>query len=82
MGYKGRMTGHGFRALAMGILKEKLGYSHDLVKKQLAHAPKDRVDAAYDRAEFLPQRTEMMQRYADYLDSVFLKEITARHLPR
>jgi integrase len=66
MGYQGQMTGHGFKALAMGILKEKLGYTHELVKKQLAHAPKGNVDAAYDRAEFLSQRTEMMQQYADY----------------
>lgn len=79
MGYKGRMTGHGFRALAMGILKEKLGYNHELVKKQLAHAPKSSVDAAYDRAEFLPQRTEMLQRYADYLDSVHIEEITKKY---
>lgn len=75
MGYKGQMTGHGFRALAMGILKEKLGYAHDLVKRQLAHAPQNRIDAAYDRALFLPQRTEMMQRYADYLDEVYLSAI-------
>lgn len=72
MGYSGKMTGHGFRSLAMGILKEKLGYSHEIVDRQLAHVKKDSVDRAYDRAKFLPQRKEMMQGYADYLDSVFV----------
>jgi integrase len=53
MGYKGRMTGHGFRALAMGAIKEKLGWRHEVVDRQLAHAPKDKITAAYDRAKFL-----------------------------
>ncbi len=70
MGYNGQMTGHGFRALAMGILKEKLGYQHDVVDRQLAHAPKSGNDRAYDRSTFLPQRIEMMQRFADYIDSI------------
>lgn len=78
MGYKGRMTGHGFRALAMGILKEKLGYAHELVDNQLAHAKKGN-DKAYDRATYLPQRTEMMQRYADYLDEVYLQRVTEKY---
>jgi integrase len=73
MGYKNRMTGHGFRSLALGILKEKLGYSHDIADRQLAHVPKSSVDRAYDRAQFLPQRIEMMQKYADYLNEVSLK---------
>jgi integrase len=78
MGYDGRMTGHGFRALALGILKEKLGYSHDIADRQLAHVPKSSVDRAYDRAQFLPQRTEMMQRYANYIDSVYIDEVIKR----
>lgn len=69
MGYRGKMTGHGFRSLAMGVLKERLGYSHEIVNRQLAHLPKSSTDKAYDRAEFLPQRVQMMQRYADYLDN-------------
>lgn len=73
MKYTNRMTGHGFRSLAMGILKEKLGYSHEIVDRQLAHAPKSSVDRAYDRAKFLPQRIEMMQRYGDYLDEIGTK---------
>ncbi|WP_229238523.1 phage integrase central domain-containing protein [Dyadobacter sp. Leaf189] len=68
MGYSGKMTGHGFRSLALGILKEKLGYAHDIADRQLAHVPKNSIDRAYDRAKFLPQRVRMMQDYADYID--------------
>lgn len=70
LGYKGRMTGHGFRALAMSTIKEKLGYRHEVVDRQLAHAPANKVDAAYDRAKFLPDRRKMMQDWADYLDKI------------
>lgn len=70
MGYKGRMTGHGFRALAMSTIKERLGYRHEVVGRQLAHAPKDKVASAYDRAQFLSERGKMMQDWADYLDTV------------
>lgn len=68
MGYKGRMTGHGFRALAMSTIKEELGYRHEVVDRQLAHAPKSKVDAAYDRAAFVNERKKMMQDWADYLE--------------
>ncbi len=70
MGYKGRMTGHGFRALAMTAIKERLGYRHEVVDRQLAHAPASKVDRAYDRAQFLDERTQMMQEWADYLDAI------------
>ncbi len=70
MGYRGRMTGHGVRALAMSTIKEKLGYRHEVVDRQLAHAPRNAVDAAYDRAQFLDDRRKMMQDWADYLDGV------------
>jgi integrase len=60
MGYKGRMTGHGFRVLAMRPIKERLGYRHELVDRQLAHAPKDKVASAYDRPQFLVERRKMM----------------------
>lgn len=68
LGYKGRMTGHGFRALAMTTIKEKLKYPHEIVDRQLAHAPRNKVDAAYDRAKFLDERRRMMQDWANYLD--------------
>ncbi len=70
MGYQGKMTGHGFRALAMSTIKEHLGYRHEVVDRQLAHAPRNKVDAAYDRAAFLDERTIMMQCWSDYLDTV------------
>lgn len=69
LGYKGMMTGHGFRSLAMSAIKEKLRYRHEVVDRQLAHAPKNKVDKAYDRAEFLSERKKMMQRWADYVYS-------------
>jgi len=65
MGYRGRMTGHGFRSLALGLLEEKIGIPHKIADRQLAHVPKSSVDRAYDRAKFLNQRIEMMQKYAD-----------------
>jgi integrase len=70
MGYQGRMTGHGFRALAMTTIQEKLKYRHEVVDRQLAHAPVSKVDAAYNRAAFLDERQQMMQDWADYLDKV------------
>jgi integrase len=70
LGYKGRMTGHGFRALAMSTIKENLGYRHEVVDRQLAHDPKSKIDRAYDRAKFLDERKKMMQEWADYMDAV------------
>lgn len=74
MGYAGKMTGHGFRALAMTTIKEHLDYPHEVIDRQLAHARKDKVVAAYDRAQFLTQRTRMMQDWADYLDKAARKK--------
>lgn len=73
MGYKGRMTGHGFRALAMSTIKERLGYRHEVIDRQLAHVHADKVQRAYDRAEFLLERHEMMQAWADFLDSLMCR---------
>lgn len=69
MGYSGKMTGHGFRSLAMGVIKERLGYRHEVVDRQLSHASGDTYGEAYDRAMFLDERKIMMQQYADYLDT-------------
>lgn len=81
MGYKKRMTGHGFRALAMSNIKEKLGYRHEVVDRQLAHAHKSKIDRAYDRAQFLNDRTKMMQEWADYLDSLVVSGKTVNLRP-
>jgi integrase len=70
MSYQNKMTGHGFRALAMSTIKEELGYRHEVVDRQLAHAQKDKVASAYDRAQFLDERKKMMQEWADYLDTI------------
>jgi len=70
MGYKGRMTGHGFRSLAMGVIKEKLNYRHEVVDRQLSHQSGDVYGEAYDRADFKAERKVMMQDYADYLASI------------
>jgi len=70
MGYEGKMTTHGFRALAMTTLKEKLGYRHETVDRQLAHAQKDKIASAYDRAQFIDERKKMMQHWADYTDGL------------
>jgi integrase len=67
MGYKGRMTGHGFRGLASTILHEQ-GYNHDHIELQLAHAPRNEVSAAYNHALYLEPRTKMMQEWADFLE--------------
>ncbi len=69
MGYKGRMTGHGFRSVASTLLNEQ-GFRADLIERQLAHAEKNAVRAAYNRAEYLPKRKKMMQEWADYLDKL------------
>jgi len=67
MGYRGDMTGHGFRALAMTTLKERLHYRHEVVDRQLAHVQQNKTDTAYDRAFYLEERAKMLQDWADYL---------------
>ena len=67
MGFKGRMTGHGFRGLASTILHEK-GYAHEHIELQLAHSPRNAVSAAYNHALYLEPRGRMMQDWADYLE--------------
>lgn len=71
LGYtKEMMTAHGFRAMARTIMDEVLGERVDLIEHQLAHAVKDPNGRAYNRTAHLPARREMMQRWADYLDSL------------
>lgn len=76
MGYKGDMTGHGFRSLAMSTLKERLGYRHEVVDRQLAHAQRDKLESAYDRAKYLEERRTMMQRWADHIDELAAAALT------
>lgn len=69
MGYKGRMTGHGFRGIASTALHEQ-GFEHKHIELQLAHAERDEISAAYNHALYLQPRTDMMQKWADYLDKI------------
>ena len=69
MGYRGRATGHGFRATASTILNEQ-GWNADAIERQLAHGEKDKIRAAYNTAQYLPQRRKMMQHWANYLDKL------------
>lgn len=69
LGYKGRIVGHGFRATASTILNELGRFPVDAIERQLAHAERNRVRAAYHRAEYLRERRTMMQDWADLLDS-------------
>lgn len=67
---KDQASGHGFRSTARTLLDEALGYRVDLIEAQLAHAVKDANGRAYNRTSYLPQRKEMMQNWANYLDSL------------
>lgn len=63
------MTGHGFRSMASTLLHE-LGFPPLVIERQLAHAERNKVKAAYNFAEHLPERRKMMQQWADYLDKL------------
>lgn len=70
LGYtKEEMTGHGFRSMASTILNEQ-GWHRDAIERQLAHAERNSVRAAYNYAEHMPERIKMMQRWAEYLDKL------------
>ncbi|MGZ9710295.1 tyrosine-type recombinase/integrase [Glaciimonas sp. GNP009] len=82
MGYSGAMTGHGFRLLAMGVIKGRLGYRHEAVDRQLSHASGDTYGEAYDRAMFLDKRKVMMQKYVDSPETVAGGKVIARKFGR
>lgn len=69
MGYAGVHTFHGFRTTASTILHEQ-GYHSDMIERQLAHAERNAVKAAYCHAEYLPERKKMMQAWSDYLEGL------------
>lgn len=66
MGYKGTMTGHGWRSV-MSTWANENGFNADAIERQLAHVPKDKVRGIYNRAEFMPERRRLMQAWADWL---------------
>ena len=68
LGFDERMCGHGFRSLALTNIQEKLKIDFRVIDRQLAHLEKNKVTAAYNRAEYLDERTKMMQQWADLVD--------------
>jgi integrase len=73
MGYHSRTTGHGFRSTASTILNEH-GFRADVIERQLAHTERNTVRAAYNHAQYLPERRKMMQWWADYLKEIGTKK--------
>jgi integrase len=69
MGYHGIATVHGFRATASTILNES-GFKPDVIERQLAHVEKNKVRAAYHRSEYLEERKQMMQWWADFIEGL------------
>ena len=75
MGYEqGTLTVHGFRATASTLLNEQ-GFNRDWIERQLAHGERNNVRAAYNYAEYLPQRKVMMQEWADYLEGLRVSSV-------
>ncbi len=69
MGYGGKFSAHGFRSTASTLLHEH-GFPPEQIERQLAHAERNAVKAAYNHAQYLPERTLMMQQWASYIDSL------------
>ena len=78
MGYKYLATAHGFRALFSTVANEA-GWNADAIERQLAHAERDQVRAAYDRGSRLPERVKLMEWWANYLDSRRVGKVVPLH---
>lgn len=76
LGYKNKMTGHGFRGIASTILHE-MGFNHIHIEIQLAHLTGNKVSRSYDASKYLPERSRMMQDWADYLQALRVKDVNA-----
>lgn len=70
LGYKGKMTGHGFRAVASTALNESGLFSPDAIERQLAHGERNEVRGAYNRAEYLPERKRMMMWWSNHIEAL------------
>lgn len=68
LGYKGKFSPHGIRSTASTLLNEQ-GWRPDVIERQLAHAERNQVRAAYNHADYLDERRKMMQSWANYLDA-------------
>ncbi len=75
MGYKGEMTGHGFRGIASTLLHEQ-GWPHEHIELQLAHQQRNQVSASYNHALYLQPRAKMMQAWSNYLDASVSGNVT------
>ncbi len=80
MGYKGRMTTHGFRKLFSTEANESGLFESDWTERQLAHDERDDTRAAYNAAQYIVQRRQMMQWWADHLDQMKLEEVARRQV--
>jgi len=72
MGFKGRLVSHGLRALASTTLNEK-GFDPELIETALAHVDSNSVRAAYNRAEYLERRREMMEWWSGHIENLVMK---------
>lgn len=70
LGYKGKMTGHGFRAVASTALNESGLFTPDAIERQLHHSEKNEIRGAYNRAEYLPERKRMMCWWSDHIEAL------------
>ncbi|BBP45581.1 integrase [Thiosulfatimonas sediminis] len=69
IGFKGKQTAHGFRHTASTLLNE-LGFNSDHIEKQLAHEQANQIRGVYNKAEYLPERSKMMQAWSNHLDAL------------
>jgi len=69
LGYHGKQTVHGFRHIASTQLNE-MGFNGDVVEVQMAHKDTNKIRATYNKAQYLPERTEMMQSWSDYIEAI------------
>jgi integrase len=76
LGYRGRMTVHGFRSTASTLLNEN-GHHPDVIEAALAHVRRD-IRSIYNRAKYLPERVKLYQWWADYVDD--LRQANTKHL--
>ena len=70
MGYRGRMSGHGFRAIASSVLNQGGQWNRDAIERQLSHKESDQIRAAYNRAEYLDERRRMLCWWSDHIESL------------
>ncbi|AGO15810.1 integrase arm-type DNA-binding domain-containing protein [Glaesserella parasuis] len=81
MGYKGKLVAHGLRSIASTYLNEK-GYNPELIEVALSHINQDRIRMAYNRADYIKQRFEILQAWADFIDECSQGALPQYHLKK